>query len=81
MRTTLDIADDILLAVKATARREKRPIGVVVTDLVRRALAEPAAAAAPQVAESLARYGIRPLPPRGGVVTNEMIDDLRDGLA
>ena len=30
------------------------------------------------VAEPLAAYGIHPLPPRGAVVSNELIDRLRD---
>jgi hypothetical protein len=38
MRTTLDIADDVLLAVKERARREKRTAGAVLSDLARRAL-------------------------------------------
>ena len=32
----------------------------------------------PHVSERIASYGIHPLPPRGGVVSNEMIDRLRD---
>jgi hypothetical protein len=28
--------------------------------------------------EPLARYGIRPLPHRGGVVTNELVNRIRD---
>ena len=33
---------------------------------------------APQVSDRLASYGIDPLPKRGGIVTNELIDRLRD---
>jgi len=32
----------------------------------------------PQVSERLATYGIQPLPKRGGVVTNELVNRLRD---
>ena len=88
MRTTLDIADDILFAAKEIAQREKKPLGEIISDLARRAFANPAAAtfsnadgnsAAPlRVAERLAPYGITPLPARGGVVSNELIDRLRD---
>lgn len=76
MRTTLDIADDVLQAAKELARREKRSAGEVISDLARRGLAAPDRAGA--VREPPAVYGLRPLPRRGVVVTNEMIDRLRD---
>lgn len=87
MRTTLDIADDVLFAAKEIAQREKRPVGAIISDLARRAFLTPAAAAssttstdslAPHVSERLALYGIHPLPPRGGIVSNELVDRLRD---
>ena len=88
MRTTLDIADDILFAAREIAQREKKPLGEIISNLARRAFANPAAptfgnvtggSALPlQVAERLATYGITPLPARGAVVSNELIDRLRD---
>ena len=89
MRTTLDIADDVLFAAKEIARREKKPLGQIISDLARRAFAQPEfpagmagsqplSARAPKVSQRLAAYGIHPLPPRGGIVTNELIDRLRD---
>lgn len=85
MRTTLDIADDILFAAKELAQREKKSLGQVISELARRAFATPVATyppqsstPAPQVSEKLATYGIHPLPKRGGMVTNELIDRLRD---
>lgn len=86
MRTTLDIADDVLFAAKEIARREKKPLGTIISDLARRAFVNPAGAApaspadpaGPQVSERLARYGIHPLPSRGGIVSNALIDRLRD---
>jgi hypothetical protein len=87
MRTTLDIADDVLFAAKEIARREKKSLGEIISELARRAFAQPAdgmagspppTPGAPKVSERLARYGIHPLPPRGGIVTNELIDRLRD---
>lgn len=79
MRTTLDIADDVLFAAKELARREKKPLGQVISELARKAFAQPdAPLAATTVAEPLADYGIHPLPPRGAVVSNELIDRLRD---
>ena len=75
MRTTLDIANDVLQAAKERARREKRTTGEVISELARNALtAAPAAAArAPK-----AIHGLRPFPKRGGLVTNELIDKLRE---
>ena len=76
MRTTLDIADDVLQAAKERARREKKTVGEVISELARSALT-----ARPQVAgarEPKAVYGFRPFPKRGGVVTNERIDKLRE---
>jgi len=87
MRTTLDIADDVLFAAKELAKREKKPLGQIISELARRAFNQPAgsqpygtahASATPQVAERLATYGIHPIPSRGGIVSNEQIDRLRD---
>jgi hypothetical protein len=81
MRTTLDIADDVLLAAKETARRQKRSLGEVITELARRSLVQPSTDAPRQAAaprSRLARLGIQPLPKRGGVVSNETINQLRD---
>ena len=80
MRTTLDIEDDVLFAAKEIARRERKSLGQVISELARRAFAQPAAGARPpRASEPLAKYGIHPLPAREGVVvTNELIDRLRD---
>ncbi len=80
MRTTLDIAEDVLFAAKEIAHREKKPLGQVMSELARRAFqTPPAGTASPlQVSERLAAYGIEPLPARGGAVTNELIDRLRE---
>lgn len=77
MRTTLEIEDDVLSAAKELARREGTTAGRVISDLVRRALTL-APLPTGGVREPAAIYGFRPLPPRGGVVTNEQIDKLRD---
>jgi hypothetical protein len=76
MRTTLDIASDVLLAARELARREKKTMGEIISALARNALtATPAARAA---REPKAVYGMRPFPGRGGLVTNELIDNLRE---
>jgi hypothetical protein len=86
MRTTLDIADDVLFAAKEIAQREKKPLGYVISELARRAFqsqglvesAPTGTSPSPHVSERLAEFGIRPLPQRGGIVSNELIDRLRD---
>lgn len=78
MRTTLDIADDVLAAAREIGRRERRSIGEVISELARRALTrtEPST---PEVADDASFYGFRPLPPRSDVVvTNALVDRLRD---
>jgi hypothetical protein len=76
MRTTLDIDEDVLRAAKELARREKKTAGQVISQLARRALGgEPITSA---VREPKALYGFRPFARRGGIVTNETIDRLRD---
>lgn len=76
MRTTLDIDDDVLQAAKEIARRTHRTAGEVVSELARAALT--AAPSAPRAQEPPAAYGFRPFPQRGGLVTNERIDRLRE---
>ena len=87
MRTTLDIADDVLFAAKEIARREKKSVGRIISDLARQTFTHASASDAspgsgnkpvPQASERLSAYGINPLPRRGIVVTNELIDRLRD---
>jgi len=78
MRTTLEIEDDVLRAAKELARREGTTAGRVISDLARRALTQARSSAPPGVEEPAAVHGFRPLPSRGGVVTNEQVDKLRD---
>jgi hypothetical protein len=76
VRTTLDIDDDVLQAARERARREKSTIGSVISELARRGLSP---APDPRgVAEPAAIYGLQPFAPRGGVVTNDLIDRLRE---
>lgn len=77
MRTTLDIADDVLQAAKERARREKKTVGEVVSELARRGLTTPRGVS-PVARAPKALYGVRPFPKRGGVVNNELIDKLRE---
>ena len=76
MRTTLDIADDVLQAARERAQRERKTIGEMISELARRALTTPQEPLS--VKESEPVYGIRPFAPRGGIVTNELINRLRE---
>ena len=75
MRTTLDIEEDVLFAAKDLARREKKTAGQVISELARKGLAGGAAltAGAPK-----AVYGFRPFPREGRIVSNELINKLRE---
>lgn len=75
MRTTLNIADDVLGAARERARREGRTAGEVISDLARRGLNAPESRSG--VSELDVVYGLRPIPRRGGLVTNEIVDRLR----
>ena len=81
MRTTLHIADDVLLAAKDAARRNHCSVGAIISELARCTLAATPKSSHGQHREprhpGLAKLGIEPLPLRGGVVTNELINRLR----
>ena len=76
MRTTLDIDNDVLHAAKERARREKKTLGEVISDLARKALTAPPNAPAARAPKAI--YGLRPFAKRGGIVTNDLIDKLRE---
>ncbi|MDA8347848.1 MAG: antitoxin [Pseudomonadota bacterium] len=76
MRTTIDIADDVLQAAKERARYERKTVGQMISELARRALTTPQETGA--VREPQAVYGVRPFASRGRLVTNEQIDKLRE---
>lgn len=76
MRTTLDIDNDVLQAAKERARRENKSMGKVISELARSSLTAPADARA--AGEPKAVCGFRPFGKRGGIVTNELIDKLRE---
>lgn len=79
MRTTIDIDDDVLLAAKELARREKKTLGATVSGLARSALTAPrgTASGAKRTAQHLKAFGIEPLPARGGSVNDHLIERLR----
>jgi hypothetical protein len=74
VRTTLDIDDDVLLAVKEIAATNGLPAGKVLSGLARKALERPKSSAK-------VRNGVPLLPPRAAgspALTIELINQLRD---
>ena len=76
MRTTLDIDDDVLAAVKDLARRSNDTAGKVLSELARIALVGDKPAAG--VAEPKCFYGFKPLPAAGRLVTDDQVERLRE---
>lgn len=78
MRTTLDIDDAVLDAVKELARRQGKTAGAVLSDLARQALTQGSTApVGAATAEAPATYGFRPFAGKE-LVTNALVDRLRD---
>lgn len=73
MRTTINLDEDVLLAAKQRARREGRSVGEVISELARQALT----GHTPERSGGQL-HGFHPLPPRGPLVSNEIIDGLRE---
>jgi hypothetical protein len=78
MRTTLDIDDDVLQAAKELARRERKTAGRILSELARRGLTEANDTSPKERTAKGAFLGFRPFARRGAIVTNEMIDRLRE---
>jgi hypothetical protein len=76
MRTTLDVDPDVLLAAKDLARRSHKTAGQVISELARQALQQPATFQANAELEEVC--GFKPFPRRGAVVSNTLINQLRD---
>jgi hypothetical protein len=72
VRTTLDIEDDVLLAIREIARQQGLTMGEVVSDLARRALTRQPAGS------SRSEVPLIPVRPDGGVVTLELVNRLRE---
>jgi hypothetical protein len=76
MRTTLSLDDDVLLAVREKARREKRTAGEVLSDLARQALTGQVVTDVNRTDDSF--FGFAPFPHRGAAVSNDLIDKIRE---
>ncbi len=73
MRTTLDLDEDVLLAAKQHAKHYQISIGAAVSKLVRQALI-----GTPTTPCSPTASGFIPFPARGVVVSERMIEQLRE---
>jgi hypothetical protein len=82
MRTTLDIDDDILLAAKELARKDKVSAGRVLSTLARAGLGQAGAGGRPAARKqpAVSPLGIAVLPRRDELITNEHVNRLRDEL-
>jgi hypothetical protein len=85
MRTTLDIEDDVLHAAKERARSEGTSAGQVISAWARASLLAASGATRTQhdakaaaASKRLARLGIQVLPRRGAVVTDALVNRLRE---
>lgn len=76
MRTTLDLDDDVLLAAKAHAAREKRSLGAVISDLARASLQRPPSPAGKPRGPRGGRFAV--LPARPEIITVEHVHRLMD---
>lgn len=77
MRTTLNIADDIMMAVKERARRQQRSAGDLLSELAREALTHQYGKDS-DGAKPKGCFGFEPLPARGMAISNQLIDKLRE---
>ena len=89
MRTTINVRDDLLQAAREESLRSKRPIGDVISMWAVRGLnpavgyfesSDNADATQARPRNPERRNGIRLLPRRDEVITNEHIDELREAL-
>ena len=76
MRTTLDIDEDILLAAREHAERERKSLGAVISALARETLRRPAQAPRRGSARRGGRFAV--LPQRDEIVTLEHVRGLQD---
>lgn len=74
MRTTLDIEEDVLLAAKEIARQKGITVGRVMSGLARKSLTKKS---------SVGKKGglpLFPVQPDAGIVTQELVNQLRDEI-
>jgi len=75
MRTTLDLDEDVLIALKNRARKERKSVGKAATEIIRESLGGPMVDPAD---DFIYDNGILVLAPRGEVITEEHVQKLLD---
>ena len=78
MRTTLDIEEDVLQAAKELAEREKTTAGKVLSRLARKGLVGDLPENGGTPPKTKYRNGVPLLPHRGVIVTNELVNRIRE---
>ena len=77
MKTTLEIADDVLAAAEEMSRRENKSTGEVISDLARRSLSRERRVSNEEYAKAIAE--LPSLPRRNApAVTSAIVNNLRD---
>ena len=77
MRTTLNIDDDVLATVKALASRDRKPVGAVVSEMLRRAV-EPSARSPRRTRNGIPLF---PVASNARVVTPDVVKELLEDEA
>jgi hypothetical protein len=77
MRTTLNIDDEVLAAAREIARRRRTTAGAIISELARRALAQPTPELVAAGGEPEVFFGFRPLPAAGRIVGDETVERIR----
>ena len=72
MRTTLDIEDDVLVAAKELARREKKTAGKVISELARKGIHVHGA----KTSRRSTRNGFEVIPPDGHIITPQLVQKI-----
>jgi hypothetical protein len=78
MRTTLDIDADVLVAAKEIAASESSTAGKVLSRLARAALSHSVTTPTYSASETSPVFGFEPFNSAGPLVTNNLINKLRD---
>jgi len=80
MRTTLSLDDDVLAAARVLARQRRKPLGTVISDLVRRSLAAPASITPASATTSRNGLPLLPLSRPGAPLDLALVNSLRDDV-
>lgn len=79
MRTTLNIDDDVLSVAKELATLERKSTGKFMSEVMRKALRQRSSSTTNR-GERREFFGFRPIPAGRAVVTNKVVNELRDEL-